>query len=211
MSRASILAAFDPRTTSPETDAVEFERLAKTGKLAEAAAIYRGPLLDGHGVRDGAFEDWLLVERTRLHILATDVLDRFAASQSGDAAIETAQQLPRLDPVREESHRLLMRLYASVGQRAQALRQYEQCSDILRRDLQTKPDAETRRATPSRAASPRQGPSCENSCASPSATWRIFPGRTRRNGWTTWSGRVPMRTGATWITCAKACARPASP
>src|SRR5512134_1165125 len=36
-------------------DAVEFARLAKAGKLDEAAALYRGPLLDGHGVRDGAY------------------------------------------------------------------------------------------------------------------------------------------------------------
>src|SRR5262249_10779941 len=54
-------------------DAVRFERLAKAGKFDEAAVLYRGPLLDGHGVRDGAFEDWLLIERTRLHDLAVDV------------------------------------------------------------------------------------------------------------------------------------------
>ncbi len=126
-------------------DAIEFERLAKAGRLDEAAALYRGPLLDGHGVRDGAFEDWLSVERTRLHDLAVDVLDRFAASQSGDAAIETAQRLLQLDPVREETHRLLMRLYAAAGQRAQALRQYQQCRDTLQRELQEKPDIETER------------------------------------------------------------------
>src|SRR5262245_27738687 len=126
-------------------DAVQFERLAQAGKLDEAAALYRGPLLDGHGVRDGAFEDWILVERTRLHDLAVGVLDRFAASQSGDAAIATAQRLLQLDPAREETHRLLMRLYASVGQRAQALRQYEHCREILQRDLQAKPDTETQR------------------------------------------------------------------
>jgi len=66
-------------------DAIEFPRLAKAGKLDDAATLYRGPLLDGHGVRDGAFEDWLLVERTRLHDIAVDVLDRRAACQTGDA------------------------------------------------------------------------------------------------------------------------------
>src|SRR5215470_16431863 len=126
-------------------DAVQFERLAKAGKLDEAAALYRGPLLDGHGVRDGAFEDWLLIERTRLHDLAVDVFDRFAVTQSGDAAIATAQRLLQLDPAREETHRLLMRLYAAAGQRAQALRQYEHCRDILQRDLRAKPDTETER------------------------------------------------------------------
>src|SRR5262249_24260639 len=105
--------------------------------------LYRGSLLDGHGVRDGAFEDWLLIERTRLHDLAVDVFDRFAVTQSGDAAIVTAQRLLQLDPAREETHRLLMRLYAVAGQRARALRQYDHCRDVLQRDLQARPDAET--------------------------------------------------------------------
>jgi TolB-like protein len=126
-------------------DAVELARLAKAGKLNEAAALYRGPLLDGHGVRDGAFEDWLSVERTRLHNLAVDVLHRLTASLSGDAAIETAQRLLQLEPAREETHRLLMQLYAGAGQRSQALRQYQLCRDALHRELQAKPDAETER------------------------------------------------------------------
>ena len=126
-------------------DAVEFPRLIKAGKLAEAAALYRGPLLDGHGVRDGAFEDWLRIERTRLHDFAVDTLHRLAASQSGEAAIGTAQRLLLLDPPREESHRLLMKIYAGDGQRAQAIRQYQLCRDALDRELKAKPNAETER------------------------------------------------------------------
>jgi TolB-like protein/Flp pilus assembly protein TadD len=126
-------------------DAIEFERLAGLGKLDEAAALYRGPLLDGHGVRDDAFEEWLEVERCRLHELAVDLLDRLAVSQCGDAAIKTAQRLLQLDSAREETHRLLMRLYAAAGQRAQALRQYQQCRDTLQRELQAQPDIETER------------------------------------------------------------------
>ncbi len=126
-------------------DAVEFTRLANVGAWEQAAALYRGPLLDGHGVHDDAFEDWILVERTRLHDLAVDVFERFAASQSGEAAIATAQHLLQLDPMREETHRLLMRLYAAAGLRAQALRQYEHCRDILQRELRTRPDEETDR------------------------------------------------------------------
>ncbi len=124
-------------------DAVEFEQLARADKWEEAAALYRGPLLDGHGVRDGAFEDWIRVERTRLHDLAVGVHEQLASSRSGEAAIKAAQQLLALDPAREETHRLLMRLYAAAGQRSQALRQYDHCRDVLQRDLQARPDAET--------------------------------------------------------------------
>lgn len=137
------MVSLDPALVA--VDALEFERLAKAGRWEEAAALYRGPLLDGHGVHDGAFEDWILVERTRLHDLAVDVLERLVALQSADAAIATAQRLLQLDPAREATHRLLMRLYAAAGQRAQALRQYEHCRDTLLRDLQAKPDAETER------------------------------------------------------------------
>ena len=126
-------------------DAVEFPRLVKSGKLVEAAALYRGPLLDGHGVRDGAFEDWLSAERARLHDLAVQTLHRLAASLSGTAAIETAQRLLQLEPAHEATHRLLMKLYAAAGQRAQALRQYQLCRDALQRELQATPDAETER------------------------------------------------------------------
>ena len=124
-------------------DALEFERLAKAENWEEAAALYRGPLLDGHGLHDSAFEDWIRVEGTRLHDLAVAVHERLVGSRSGEAAIAAAQQLLVLDPAREETHRLLMRLYAAAGQRAQALRQYDHCREVLQRDLQARPDAET--------------------------------------------------------------------
>lgn len=133
------------RSAGIAVDAAEFACLAKLGEWEQAAALYRGPLLDGHGVHDAAFEDWILVERTRLHDLAVDVLERLATSQFGEAAIATAQHLLRLDPAREATHRLLMRQYAAAGQRAQALRQYERCRELLHRELQAKPDAETER------------------------------------------------------------------
>jgi TolB-like protein len=135
--------SLDPATIA--VDAVEFGRLGKVGRLEEAGALYRGDLLDGHGVRDPAFEDWLLVERTRLHDLAVDVLARLAESQAGDPAIETALRLLRIEPAREDTHRTLMRLYAAAGRRAQALRQYQTCRETLQREMGVAPDAETER------------------------------------------------------------------
>ena len=73
--------------------------------------------------------DWLRIERLRLHGLAAGALARLASSQSGEAAMATAQRLLQLEPAREETHRLLMRLLAAAGQRAQALRQYEHCRE----------------------------------------------------------------------------------
>ncbi|MGH6891237.1 MAG: BTAD domain-containing putative transcriptional regulator, partial [Dongiaceae bacterium] len=136
-------AAFDPAAL--RADAVEFARLAAAGEWEQAAALYRGELLDGVSLPDAGFADWLLVERTRLHDLAVGVLARFLHTQSGTAAIATAQRLLQLDPTREETHRALMRLYAAQGDRSQALRQYQICRDDLRRDLGVKPEPETER------------------------------------------------------------------
>jgi len=124
-------------------DALDFERAAKGGDLAKAAALYRGPLLDGLHLREDSFADWLRIERTRLQDLALGALSRLAESQSGKAAITTALQLLAIDTAREETHRLLMRLYAETGQRAQALRQYQVCRETLSRELGVAPDAET--------------------------------------------------------------------
>src|SRR5262249_40176977 len=58
--------ALDPAAV--EVDALLFERLAASDHaddLRRAADLYVGDLLDGLGVRDRSFEDWLLVERQR--------------------------------------------------------------------------------------------------------------------------------------------------
>ena len=54
-----------------------------------------------------------------------------------------AQRLVAIDPLREGSHRLLMRILAQSGQRAAAIKQFNTCADILKRDLDVEPDPET--------------------------------------------------------------------
>ncbi len=134
-------AAFDPALVS--VDAVELSRLAAAGELEQAAALYRGELLEGVSLPDSALADWLLVERTRLHDLAVGVLARLLDTQSGDVAIGTAERLLQLDSTREETHRALMRLYAAAGARSRALRQYQICRDVLQRNLDVEPEPET--------------------------------------------------------------------
>jgi TolB-like protein/DNA-binding SARP family transcriptional activator len=133
--------ALDPAVIC--VDAIEFTRLAKAGELERASEHFRGELLEGLSLPDGGFEDWLLVERTRLHDLAIDVLSRLLASQDGDPAVRTAQRLLQLDPTREEACRALMQLYAKTGNRSQALRQYQTCRDNLQRELNVAPSPET--------------------------------------------------------------------
>ncbi len=131
-------------------DVVAFGRLAGEGTpaaLEAAGALYRGDLLAGISVDEPGFEDWLRGERERLRELAIDVLVRLTALQRDagrfELAVQTAHRLLMLEPSEEVIHRTLMRLYASLGRLGAVRRQYEQCVEALRRELDVGPSAET--------------------------------------------------------------------
>ena len=135
-----------------DVDAAVFEGLAAEGtsrSLERAASLYRGDLLEGFVLDEEPFEDWLRVERERLRELAIQALGRLLAHQISagaiEAAIQTAGRLLALDPIQEEVHRVLMRLYVRQGRRGAARRQYQVCLDGLRRELGVEPEAETTR------------------------------------------------------------------
>ena len=115
--------------------------------LEQAAALYRGDLLDGIGMRDPAFEDWLLVERQRLRQLAEEALTRLLtqsmAAGARERAAGAARRLLALDPLREAACRALMQIHAEQAQTAQALKLYETLRDRLHRELGVKPEPET--------------------------------------------------------------------
>ncbi len=141
--------ALNPRGV--EIDVVTFEQWVAEGTpqaLETAAELYRGDLLFGFTVNEPLFEEWLVAERERLREIAVGAFTRLLAEQSKAAsthpAIQTAMRLLALDPLQENVHRTLMRLYARQGRRGAALRQYEVCVGALQRELGTMPEAETR-------------------------------------------------------------------
>jgi DNA-binding SARP family transcriptional activator len=115
--------------------------------LDAAAQLYRGPLLDGIGLREDGFEEWLLGERRRLHEEMLKVLRRLATAaraRADDAAARDAlERAVALEPLSEEAHRALLRLHLDHGRTAEAVRQYTACAGILRRELQVEPGPET--------------------------------------------------------------------
>lgn len=134
-----------------ETDVDAFRALVAEhtrASLEEAARLYRGDLLDGLNVREAAFDNWLVGERERLRQQAlralTDLLGWQLREEDTDAAVQTALRILTLDPVQEATHRALMRIYAAQGNRPAALKQYELCSEALRRELNVQPEAETK-------------------------------------------------------------------
>jgi DNA-binding SARP family transcriptional activator len=134
-----------------EIDVALFECLAADGSpeaLERAAALYRGDFLEGIGVDEPPFEEWLRMERERLRELAIESLAKLlgllARSGAVDRAVQIAVRLLGLDSAQEPVHRTLMRLYAQQGRRGTALRQYQVCVETLERELGVEPEAETR-------------------------------------------------------------------
>ncbi|MEE9428989.1 MAG: BTAD domain-containing putative transcriptional regulator [Paracoccaceae bacterium] len=133
-----------------DVDWVKFQlAAAKSTPQADAQAVdlFCCTLLDGLYVREAAFDEWLLAERVRMSEVAFPVFERLAAfhlKNSDQAKSQaTATQLIEIDPLRESSHRLLMRILAQSGQRAAAIKQYNNCAELLKRELEVEPDPET--------------------------------------------------------------------
>ena len=137
------------RAGALECDAVELERLLDDGRPADALALYHGDFLDGFHVDDVAseYEEW--VERTRARLRRRAAVGAWSASESaehdGDTAraIELARRACELQPDQEAGWRQLMTLHERVGDRAGALRAYDELAARLQREFEARPAPET--------------------------------------------------------------------
>jgi len=116
-------------------------------KLDYACNLYRGELLAGLHIPVEPFNDWLTVERQRLHALHLELQHKLAVilleRSENTLALTAARKIVLFDPLGEEGHRLLMRLLALSGDRSAALKQYDACVHTLREELGLVPDRET--------------------------------------------------------------------
>jgi DNA-binding SARP family transcriptional activator/predicted ATPase len=107
----------------------------------EAAGLYQDDLLPD------LYDGWLETKREQLRQQFAEVLNRLAASleMAGDfvAAIRHATKLVALDPLREPSYQMLMRLHVRNNDRSSALRVYHQCMRTLQRELGISPSKAT--------------------------------------------------------------------
>ncbi|MCA1849580.1 MAG: tetratricopeptide repeat protein, partial [Acidobacteria bacterium] len=156
----------------------EFERAAAAalrgedeGAYEAALSLYGGDLLPGD-----IYEDWAARRREQLRGTRLELLQKFArlleARGQYQQCVERLRELVAYEPSNEEAHRRLMRLYAATGHRQQALRQYKECRETLRRELDSEPERATlalreeilaERVPPlpraAAGATPRRGPS----------------------------------------------------
>ena len=130
-----------------DCDVEEFERLAAAGELEAAAALYRGPFLDGFVVRDAPdYERWVEEERGRLARVQLSVLARLAdrnhAAGRYEAAAEAWSRFRQIDPLSASGAGGLIRSLAASGDRAGALQVAEAYRSLLRDELGCLPDPE---------------------------------------------------------------------
>ena len=118
--------------------------------LSAAVELYRGDFMAGFTLPDSpSFDEWQFFESEGLRRDLAAALEKlvrwYAAQGEFGQAITFARRWLTLDPLQESVHRELMVLYAHAGQRAAALRQYEECRAVLRQELDVAPDVETTR------------------------------------------------------------------
>lgn len=132
------VAAFEAALNSAECSESPTERASH---LAEAVEGYGGELLPGY------YADWVLQEREWLAERYFRALSQLLADleTTGDLsrALEYARRGIRADPLREEAHRDLMRLFGAVSQPAAALRQYHELKRLLKQELDAEPSPKT--------------------------------------------------------------------
>ncbi|GAB4280438.1 MAG: hypothetical protein Kow0080_33310 [Candidatus Promineifilaceae bacterium] len=116
------------------------------------------------------FEMWLLHQREniRLEILTTleTLIHRHQTNGQTQTAIACARQLLTIEPWREAAHQQLMYLLACTGEYTAALRQYQQCRQMLAEELSVDPMPETETLR-QRIAALRQNPPARQLAAPP--------------------------------------------
>lgn len=138
---------FDVREFKKRSQAVKqllgTQRAEAALRACEAAAeLYRGDFLE-----DEPFEEWSWPEREQLRETYLSVLQTLGTlySSRGEWArsVQTFQAALRVDSLREEFHRALMKALWMAGRRDEAVKQYGVCKDLLRRELSIAPADET--------------------------------------------------------------------
>jgi DNA-binding SARP family transcriptional activator len=132
-------------------DVTHFRRLLADGgehAAAEAASLYRGPLLQDFTLTDAPlFEEWARFEANALRQAYLGALQRLATwaeqRQAWEEAITYLQRIVQLDSLFEEAQQRLIGLYIRTGAIGQAIRQYQQFEIELQQELGLTPSRET--------------------------------------------------------------------
>ncbi|WP_029215400.1 AfsR/SARP family transcriptional regulator [Kallotenue papyrolyticum] len=142
---------FRERLATPARHAHSPQQLCTTclAALSEAAQLYRSDFMLGFrlgGIQE--FDNWQFMQAESLRQQLAAALERlvqgYSAQRDFAAALNYARRWLLLDPLHEPAHQWIMRVYVWAGQRSAALRQYQECVNLLHEQLGVEPQAETR-------------------------------------------------------------------
>ncbi|MGV8123355.1 MAG: HD domain-containing phosphohydrolase [Candidatus Xenobiia bacterium LiM19] len=135
-------------------DLKEFEHFHKAGsrmledgkeeegiaQLQKAEALYIGEFLEGY------FSDWAIDFRENVRKSYIDVLvklaNHFFKVRKYEVCVDYSQKILSIDSCRQDIHMMVMRCHQALGQKELAIRQYQICTQILKRELNISPSTE---------------------------------------------------------------------
>ncbi len=124
--------------TPADLDALCFEQRARSGALAEALAMWRGPALDGFGD-----VPLLAAAAERLERRFLTVFENWAEAEisagGGCRAIERITEIAQRHPLRERLRTLQMSALCQAGRRSEALAVYDELRQALAHELGLSP------------------------------------------------------------------------
>lgn len=116
--------------------------------LEEAVRLYQGGFLEGFSLPDSrVFDEWQFFQSEGYRQGLSEALQRLVRQYihlgEYDSAAEHCRRWLSMDMLHEPAHRQLMLVYALADQHAAALRQFEECSRLLKEELGVEPEPET--------------------------------------------------------------------
>ncbi|MBZ9871402.1 transcriptional regulator [Mesorhizobium sp. BR1-1-9] len=135
------------RPDAVRVDVEEFESglsVRSAHELETALALYSGPFLDGFYLGSSAFDDWAASERDRLLSRALESFEKLARFVDAETGLALADRILAMEPTREESYRLKIELLVACGQRERAMRTYEACRSMVKKEFGVDVGQETR-------------------------------------------------------------------
>lgn len=130
-------------------DAAAFEFAATAALNGEDVGACRAALAryGGDYLPDDAYAEWAVGRREELGRLRLALLQRLADlcanEDQTDEAVRCLIDILRADPCHEPAARLLMRLHAAAGRRAEAMRVYRRLATALQGELDLQPEPRT--------------------------------------------------------------------
>ena len=130
-------------------DAVAFQQAVAERRFGAALDLYKGDLLQGFFIAGAPeFERWLERERPRLRELAAGAVwalaEEAATAGRDEHVVRWARRALDFTPTDESALRRLIRMFYRMGDRAAALRAYNDFAARLLEECGVRPSAETR-------------------------------------------------------------------